>query len=253
MKKWPYRQILGHVMWICMTHPECWHASRVLIRHSNHHTKYHRDSLMDCALFLIRVAKGWGIKYTGTWTNDYLVQHPEHWHRVCNKVGSGDAPHNDDHATMLYTGGAGVIWNRSFITGFCHSLKWMSLSRLSSEIKVLTKLSGIVFALQQLEEELERSDMGPMAIYMHRLEVMHPGHGRSGTPSRQSDACRSRCNEGVRIFFRRGARVVVRWAHGHLPTRTPELGRAHIHQAIGGGQVLQVLETDVRIRAMAGA
>jgi hypothetical protein len=23
MKRWPYRQILGHIMWICMTHPEC--------------------------------------------------------------------------------------------------------------------------------------------------------------------------------------------------------------------------------------
>ena len=91
---------------------ECWHGTRI--------TEYHRNGLLDCALFLIRVAKGWGIKYTGTWTNEYLVQHPEHWHRVCNKVGSGDASHNDDHATMLCTGGAGVIWNRGFITGFCH-------------------------------------------------------------------------------------------------------------------------------------
>ena len=133
------------------------HSSRVLARHSNHHTNYHRDSLMDCALFLIRVAKRWGIKYTGTWTNEYLVQHPEHcWHRVCNKVGSVDASHNDDPAPMLCTGGAGVIGNQGFIAGFCHSLKWVSLSALSSEIKVLTKLSGIVFALQQLEEvELE--------------------------------------------------------------------------------------------------
>jgi hypothetical protein len=65
---------------------------------------------------------------------------------------------------MLCTGGAGVIGNRGFITGFCHSLKWVSLSTLSSEIKVLTKLSGIVFALQQLEEELERSDMGPITM-----------------------------------------------------------------------------------------
>jgi hypothetical protein len=41
-----------------------------------------------------------------------------------------------------------------FITGFCHSLKWASLSALSPEIKVLVKLSGIaVFALQQLEIE----------------------------------------------------------------------------------------------------
>jgi hypothetical protein len=35
--------------------------------------------------------------------------------------------------------------------------------------------------------------------HMHRLEVMHPGHGRPGTPSRQSGVCRSRCNAGVRI------------------------------------------------------
>jgi hypothetical protein len=40
----------------------------------------------------------------------------------------------------------------------------VSLSALSSEIKALTKLSGIIFALQQLEEELERPDVGPMAI-----------------------------------------------------------------------------------------
>jgi hypothetical protein len=66
---------------------------------------------------------------------------------------------------VLCTGGAGVIGKRGFIAGFCHSLKWVSLSTLSSEIKVLTKLSGIVFALQQLEEELEeRPDMGPMTI-----------------------------------------------------------------------------------------
>jgi hypothetical protein len=47
----------------------------------------------------------------------------DHWHRVCNKIGSGGASHNGDHATMLSTGGAGVIGNRRFITGFCHSLK----------------------------------------------------------------------------------------------------------------------------------
>jgi hypothetical protein len=58
-----------------------------------------------------------------------------------------------------------LVGNRGPITGFCHSLKWVSLSTLSPEIKALTKLSGVVFALQQLEEELERPDMGPMAIY----------------------------------------------------------------------------------------
>jgi hypothetical protein len=66
MKKWPYRQILGHIMWICMAHPECWHASRVLARHSNHHTKYHCDSLMDCALFL-----------TSVWLRDGASSTPE--------------------------------------------------------------------------------------------------------------------------------------------------------------------------------
>ena len=208
MKRWPYRQILGHVMWICMTHPECWHASRVLARHSNHHTEYHRNGLLDCALFLIRVAKGWGIKYTGTWTNEYLVQHPEHWHRVCNKVGSGDASHNDDHATMLCTGGAGVIGNRGFITGFCHSLKWVSLSTLSSEIKVLTKLSGIVFALQQLEEELEKPDMGPMTICTDSRSCTQvtadPGRHRTNLTHVDRDAMK------VCEYVRRG-RVVVRW------------------------------------------
>jgi hypothetical protein len=186
-------------MWICMTHPECWHTSRVLARHSNHHTKYHRDGLLDCALFLIRVAKGWGTKYTGTWTNEYLVQHPEHWHRVCNKTGAGGASHNDGHATMLCTGGPGIIGNRGFITGLCHSLKWVSLSTLPPEIKALTKLSGIVFALQQLEEELESPNMGHMAIYMHRFEAVHTGHGTSRAASHQPDACGSRCNEGLRI------------------------------------------------------
>ena len=191
-----------------MTHPECWHASRVLARHSNHHTKYHRDSLLDCALFLIRVAKKWGIKYTGTWTNEYLVQHPEHWHRVCNKVGSGDASHNDDHTTMLCTGGAGVIGNRGFITGFCHSLKWVSLSTLSSEIKALTKLSGIVFALQQLEEELERPDMGPMAICTDSRSCTQvtadPGRHCINLTHVDRDAMK------VCEYVRRG-RVVVRW------------------------------------------
>jgi hypothetical protein len=50
-------------------------------------------------------------------------------------------------SAMLCTGGAGVIGNRGLTTGFCHSLKWVSLSALPSEIKALTKLSGIVFAL----------------------------------------------------------------------------------------------------------
>jgi hypothetical protein len=45
--------------------------------------------------------------------------------------------------------------------------------------------------------------------HMHRPKAMHPGHGRSGAPSRQSDACRSRCAMNVCEYFRRG-RVVVR-------------------------------------------
>jgi hypothetical protein len=55
-KAWPYRHTLGHIMWICYTHPEVWYASRVLARHSQHHTKHHRDALLDCGLFLIDVA-----------------------------------------------------------------------------------------------------------------------------------------------------------------------------------------------------
>jgi hypothetical protein len=48
------------------------------------------------------------------------------------------------------------------------------LSALSPEIRALTKLSGIVFALQQLEEELESPDMGSsMAIYSQIQDRAH--------------------------------------------------------------------------------
>jgi hypothetical protein len=51
----------------------------VLARHSNHHTNYHRNALLDVAIFIfmVCVAKGWGIRYTGSWTLAYLVDHPE--------------------------------------------------------------------------------------------------------------------------------------------------------------------------------
>jgi hypothetical protein len=104
---------------------------------SNHHTKYHRDALLDVAIFMACVAKGWGIRYTGSWTT--ACDHPGFWLRVCNKLGAGGASHNDDFVTMFCTGGAGVIGNRGLISGFCHSLKWVSLSTLSSEVKVLTR------------------------------------------------------------------------------------------------------------------
>jgi hypothetical protein len=110
-KAWPYRHILGHIMWICYTHPEVWYASRVLARHSTHHTKYHRDALLDCGLFLIDLAASWGIRYVSSWSLTYLMDHPEHWHRVCNKIAIGDASHCDDPVTMLCTGGGGVSGN----------------------------------------------------------------------------------------------------------------------------------------------
>jgi hypothetical protein len=73
---------------------------------------------------------------------------------------------------MLCTGGAGVIGNRGLINGFCHSLKWVSLSTLSSEVKVLTKLSGVVFSLQQLEEEIELPDIYGADGDLHRLALV---------------------------------------------------------------------------------
>ena len=118
-KAFPYRGILGHIMWICYTHPEVWHASRVLARHSHHHTKHHRDALLDCALFLIDVAMDWGIRYTSSWTLTYLLAHPEQWHRVCNKIGMADASHCDDIETLLCTGGAGIMGNGG-INHRCH-------------------------------------------------------------------------------------------------------------------------------------
>ena len=165
---------------------------------------------MDCALFLIHVAKGWGIKYTGTWTNEYLVRNPDHWHRVRNKIGSGVRRTTmiTPPCYMLCTGGAGVIGNKGFITGFCHSLKWVSLSALSSEIMALTKLSEIAFALQQLEEELERPDMSPMTICTDSRPCTQvtadPGRHRIDLAHVDRDAMK------VCEYVRRG-RVEVRW------------------------------------------
>jgi hypothetical protein len=146
---------------------------------------------------------------------------------------------------MLCTGGAGVIGNRGFITGFCHSLKWVSLSTLSSEIKVLTKLSGVVFALQQLEEELERPDMGPMTICTDSRSCTQvtadPGRHRINLTHVDRDAMK------VCEYVRRG-RVVVRW----IPTdENCSVGR-HIHQAIVSREMLPILEADVRVRKVAG-
>jgi hypothetical protein len=46
----------------------------------------------------------------------------------------------------------------------CSSLKWINLSTLSSEVKVTTKIAGIVYNIQQLEEEIEMPDMEPMTL-----------------------------------------------------------------------------------------
>ena len=47
--------------------------------------------------------------------------------------------------------------NRGVVDAFCGRLKWVSLSTLSSEVKVLSALAGGVFHLQQLLEEMEHS------------------------------------------------------------------------------------------------
>jgi hypothetical protein len=207
-KAFPYRGILGHIMWICYTHPEVWHASRVLARHSHHHTKHHRDALLDCALFLIDVAMDWGIRYTSSWTLTYLLAHPEQWHRVCNKIGMADASHCDDIETLLCTGGAGIMGNGGIIDAMCKSLKWVNLSTLSSEVKVLTQLAGMVYSLQQLEEEIERPDMEPMTIATDNRSttqvVADPGRHRTMTTHVDRDAFK------VREYVCRG-RVIVRW------------------------------------------
>ena len=210
-KAWPYRHILGHIMWICYTHPEVWYASRVLARHSTHHTKHHRDALLDCGLFLIDVAAVWGIRYVSNWSLTYLMEHPEHWHRVCNKIGIGDASHCDDPITMLCTGGGGISGNGGLISGFCQSLKWINLSTLSSEVKVTTKIAGMIYSVQQLEEEIEMSDMEPMTLATDSRSttqvVADPGRHRTMTTHVDRDAFK------VREYVRRG-RVVIQWCPG---------------------------------------
>jgi hypothetical protein len=95
--------------------------------------------LLDCGLFLIDVAAVWGIRYVSNWSLTYLMEHPEQWHRVCNKIGIGDASRCDDPVTMLCTGGGGISGNGGLISGFCQSQKWIHLSTLSSEVKATTK------------------------------------------------------------------------------------------------------------------
>jgi hypothetical protein len=72
----------------------------------------------------------------------------------------------------------------------------------------LTKLSGIVFALQQLEEELERPDMGPRAICTDSRSCTQvtadPGRHRINLTHVDRDAMK------VCEYVRRG-RVEVRW------------------------------------------
>jgi hypothetical protein len=86
---------------------------------------------------------------------------------------------------MLCTGGGGVSGNRGLISGFCSSLKWINLSTLSSEVKVTTKIAGIVYNIQQLEEEIEMPDMEPMALATDSRSVTQvvadPGRHRTMT------------------------------------------------------------------------
>ena len=101
--------------------------------------------------------------------------------------------------------------NDGLISGFCHSLKWISLSTLSSEIKVLTKVTGQVYSLQQLEEEIEVPDMEPMVVATDSRSTTQvaadPGRHRTMTTHVDRDAYK------VREYVRRG-RVVVQWCPG---------------------------------------
>jgi hypothetical protein len=130
---------------------------------------------------------------------------------------------------------------------FCHSLKWVSLSTLSSGIKVLTKLSRIVFALQQLEEELESPDMGLMTICTDSRPCTQvtedPRRHRINLTHVDRDAIMKVCECA---YVRRG-----RACDGTADIHRPKLGR-HIHEPPGGGQILQTLEADVWVRAMDG-
>jgi hypothetical protein len=90
-------------MWICHAHPGVWYAPRALARHSTHHTEHHRCALLGCGLFQIDIAAPWGIIYVSSWPLTYLIDHPEHWHRVCNKIAIGGASHCNEPVTVLCT------------------------------------------------------------------------------------------------------------------------------------------------------
>jgi hypothetical protein len=108
------------------------------------------------------------------------------------------------------------------------------------------KLSGVVFALQQLEEELERPDVGPMAICTDSRPCTQvtadPGRHRMNLTHGDRDAMK------VCEYVRRG-RVEVRW----IPTDRNWADIFTNTNTTDGGQVLHLLEAGVWIRTMADA
>ena len=98
--------------------------------------------------------------------------------------------------------------NRGVVDAFCGRLKWVSLSTLSSEVKVLSALAGGVFHLQQLLEEMEQPIREPTICCCDNrgcVQVVEdPGRHRSNTTHVDASAFK------VREYVQR-RRVQVRW------------------------------------------
>ena len=114
----------------------------------------------------------------------------------------------DDLPTMLSTGGWAIMGNRGVVDAYCGRLRWINLSTMSSEVKVLSALAGGVFHLQQLLEEMEMPIMEPTICCSDNrgcVQVVEdPGRHRVNTTHVDASAFK------VREYVQR-RRVEVRW------------------------------------------
>ena len=116
--------------------------------------------------------------------------------------------------------------NRGLISGFCSSLKWINLSTLSSEVKVTTKIAGIVYNIQQLEEEIEMPDMEPMTLATDSRSVTQvvadPGRHRTMTTHVDRDAFKVRESYDVAVSLSDGV-LATRTGVTSSPNLSPTL------------------------------
>ena len=71
-------------------HFEAWYATRVLARHSHHHTQKHRDALIDLAMFIYEYRE-FGVRYTASHVDTVLRENAKLWASLDDVIGVGDA------------------------------------------------------------------------------------------------------------------------------------------------------------------